>query len=266
MRTFTPGRALALAMLAVLAACSEAPQQRPAPPPPKVTVSPSGQAQRHRSGRVCRPLRGRRQRRNSRPGIRLSRPHPFHRRPDRQAGRPAVHHRQAAVPDHARSGQGQSPAGASQSRLYRGRSRPRRAAREGAHHHRADLRPAHPGQARRRGLGGGADGRGQAGVPRPRIHRAEGAGRRPDRRPPGVAGQSGHRQHDRHHLAARNHRLDRSDPLRIHLRRGVVPALRAARQGRARHDEPRRQLAGRRSSCSTSRTSCTRAGWTSSTT
>jgi membrane fusion protein, multidrug efflux system len=39
MRTFTPGRALVLAMLAVLAACSEGPQQRPAPPPPKVTVA-----------------------------------------------------------------------------------------------------------------------------------------------------------------------------------------------------------------------------------
>jgi RND family efflux transporter MFP subunit len=39
MRTFTPGRALVLAMLAVLAACSETPQQRRAPPPPKVTVA-----------------------------------------------------------------------------------------------------------------------------------------------------------------------------------------------------------------------------------
>src|SRR5450631_1712185 len=39
MRTFTPGRALMLAILAVSAGCSEAPQQRPAPPPPKVTVA-----------------------------------------------------------------------------------------------------------------------------------------------------------------------------------------------------------------------------------
>jgi len=39
MRTFTPGRALMLAALAVLTACSEAPQQRAAPPPPKVTVA-----------------------------------------------------------------------------------------------------------------------------------------------------------------------------------------------------------------------------------
>jgi membrane fusion protein, multidrug efflux system len=39
MRTFTPGRALMLAVLAVLAACSEAPQQRAAPPPPQVTVA-----------------------------------------------------------------------------------------------------------------------------------------------------------------------------------------------------------------------------------
>src|SRR5271167_3793865 len=40
MRTFTPGRALLLAMFAVLAGCSEAPRQGPAPPPPKVTVAP----------------------------------------------------------------------------------------------------------------------------------------------------------------------------------------------------------------------------------
>jgi multidrug efflux system membrane fusion protein len=39
MRTFTPGRALVLAVLAALAACSEAPQQRAAPPPPQVTVA-----------------------------------------------------------------------------------------------------------------------------------------------------------------------------------------------------------------------------------
>ena len=130
----------------------------------------------------------------------------------------------------ARSGQGQSPAGAGQSRLYRGRSRPRRAAREGAHHHRADLRSAHPGQARRRSLGRGADGRGEAGDPRSRIHGAAGAGRRPDRRPPGVAGQSRHRKHDGQHLAARDDRVDRPDPLRIRLRRGVLSALRAARK------------------------------------
>jgi membrane fusion protein, multidrug efflux system len=39
MRTFTPGRALVLAILAVTAGCSEAPQQRAAPPPAKVTVA-----------------------------------------------------------------------------------------------------------------------------------------------------------------------------------------------------------------------------------
>ena len=39
MRTFTPGRALVLAILAVAAGCSESPQQRAAPPPPKVTVA-----------------------------------------------------------------------------------------------------------------------------------------------------------------------------------------------------------------------------------
>src|SRR5262245_20213430 len=39
MRTFTPGRALVLATLVALAGCSEAPQQRAASPPPKVTVA-----------------------------------------------------------------------------------------------------------------------------------------------------------------------------------------------------------------------------------
>jgi membrane fusion protein, multidrug efflux system len=39
MRTFTPGRALILAIVALMAACSEAPQQRAAAPPPKVTVA-----------------------------------------------------------------------------------------------------------------------------------------------------------------------------------------------------------------------------------
>jgi multidrug efflux system membrane fusion protein len=39
MRTFTPGRALVLTILVALAGCSEAPQQRAAPPPPKVTVA-----------------------------------------------------------------------------------------------------------------------------------------------------------------------------------------------------------------------------------
>ncbi len=39
MRTFTPGRALVLALPVMLAACSEAPQQRAAPPPPKVTFA-----------------------------------------------------------------------------------------------------------------------------------------------------------------------------------------------------------------------------------
>jgi multidrug efflux system membrane fusion protein len=39
MRTFTPGRAVVLAILAVTAGCSEAPQQRAAPPPAKVTVA-----------------------------------------------------------------------------------------------------------------------------------------------------------------------------------------------------------------------------------
>ena len=48
--------------------------------------------------------------------------------------------------------------------------------------------------------------------------------------------QSGHRRRRRHHDAARHHRLGRSDPFRIHLRRGVVSALRALR-----HVEPGRR-------------------------
>ena len=51
--------------------------------------------------------------------------------------------------------------------------------------------------------------------------------RRPHRRPPRLAGQSRHRRFGRQHLAARHDRLDRSDPLRVHLRRGLLSALRA---------------------------------------
>ena len=51
-----------------------------------------------------------------------------------------------------------------------------------------------------------------------RVHRAARAGRRPHRRPPRVARQSRHRRHRRQHHDARHDRLDRSDPLRVHLR------------------------------------------------
>ena len=61
-----------------------------------------------------------------------------------------------------------------------------------------------------------------------RIHRIARAGQRPHRRPPGLARQSGDRRHQRQHHAARHHRVDRSDLFRVHLRRGLVPALRAA--------------------------------------
>ncbi len=50
------------------------------------------------------------------------------------------------------------------------------------------------------------------------IHRAQGACCRPYRRPPRLAGQSGDGRQWQRHDAARHHRLDRSDPLRIHLR------------------------------------------------
>ena len=91
------------------------------------------------------------------------------------------------------------------------------------------------------GLGGGERGAGAAGRARSRIHRAARAGRRPHRRPARVARQSGHRRHRRQHHAARHHRLDRSDPLRIHLRRGLAPALRAAGERRQGRDRPRHQ-------------------------
>ena len=92
----------------------------------------------------------------------------------------------------------------------------------------------------------GAGGRGQAGRARSAVHRIARTDHRPDRRPARLAGQPRHRRHHRHDHAARHHRIDRSDPLRIHLRRGVVPALRARRQadvGRGnRHDQSRLKL------------------------
>ena len=87
------------------------------------------QAHHHRPGRICRPLRRGRLGRGARARLRLSRQGAFQRRPDRQAGRSPVHHRQAAVPEHARPGARQPRAGEGQPRLHRGRSRARQAAR-----------------------------------------------------------------------------------------------------------------------------------------
>ena len=105
-------------------------------------------ARRHRPGRIRRPLRCGGFGRDPRPRLGLSRPDPFPRRPDGQAGRSAVHHRQAAVPEHRGADARHAGAGQGQSRLRRGRSRARQATRARPHHHRADLRPAHPGVQR----------------------------------------------------------------------------------------------------------------------
>ena len=125
--------------------------------------------------------------------------------------------------------------------LHRGRPRARQAARARQDHHRAGVRAARAGQAQRRSVGAGERGGGAPGRARSAIHRIAGAGGRPHRRPARVAGQSHHRRRWRHHHAARHDRVARSDPVRIHLRRGVVPALRAVREHRARGHRPRRQ-------------------------
>ena len=81
-----------------------------------------------------------------------------------------------------------------------------------------------------------------------RIHRVARAGDGPHRRPPRVAGQSRHRRHRRQHHAARHHRLDRSDPFRVHLRRSLLSALRAARRERQGGRPAATPASGRRSS------------------
>ena len=93
-------------------------------------------------------------------------------------------------------------------------------------HHRAELRPAHTGQARGGGLGRGAGGDGALGRARlQRIFAAAGADRRPHRRSPRVRRQSGDRRHRQQYHVAGDHRVGRSDPLRVHLRRSLVSAL-----------------------------------------
>ena len=99
---------------------------------------------------------------------------------------------------------------------------------------RADLRAAGPGEPQRAGVGPGERSPGAPGRARSGVHRAARADHRPHRRPACDARQPGDRRHRRQHHAARHHRVDRSDPLRVHLRRGLAAALRAAgtqRQG-----------------------------------
>ena len=130
-------------------AAARRPKQAAAPPPPTVTVAKPIAAHDHRPGRICRPLRRRGNGRGPRPRLRLSGQDAFPGRPDRQAGRPPVHDRQAAVPEHARPGPGQPCAGEVQPRLHRGRLCARAAAGARPHHHRADLRSARAGQSQR---------------------------------------------------------------------------------------------------------------------
>ncbi len=205
----------------------------------------SVQAHHRGPGRICRPLRGGRFGRGARPPERLSQRHPLSGRPDGEAGRSPLHHRSAPVPDRARPGARQSRAGAGQPGLRRSRSRPRAGAPAQQDHHRADLRAAHPGQA------GGGRLRHRPGGPGPfrrarsqRIHRAARPGGGADRRPAGVTRQPGDRRDQRQHHALGHHRIDRSDPVRVHLRRGLVSALPAARQGRQGYGQPRRLGAG----------------------
>ena len=179
----------------------------------------SGQAHHRRSGRICRPLRRGRFGRDSRARFRLSRSGGFQGWADGQAGRPAVHHRQAAVPEHARPGARQPHDRQIQSRLHA--SRPRAGAQQLVRDQTITdqiLRAALPGIPQCPGLGGGERGAGAPGRARSAIHRAQGADCRPHRRPAGDAWQPGDRRHRRQHHALGHHRVGRPDPLRVHLR------------------------------------------------
>ena len=141
-----PARLAWLLLLApALAGCSEGAPKQAAPPPPAVTVAnPVKRTVTDQDeyvgrfvavdlvemrARVSGYLRG-----------------PLSGRPDREAGRPPLHHRPAPVQPCPRPAPTRT--GARQSGLRRSRSRPRRAARAQQDHHRADLRAAHAGQAR----------------------------------------------------------------------------------------------------------------------
>ena len=188
---------------------------------------PAGQAHHYRSGRVCRPVRGGRGGRSARARLRLSRQDLFRGRADRQGRRPALHDRQAAVPERARPGERQSGDFEIERCLHASRSGARAATGARPHHHRAGLRSARPGLPQRAGRGHGERGAGAPGRARPDVHRTSGADHRPNRRPPGDGWQSGDGWHWRQHDDARHHRVDRPDPLRVHLRRSLAAALRA---------------------------------------
>ncbi len=211
--------AAAIVLLApLLAACGQS-----QPPGRRAAACAGGdggeadRARRHRPGRICRPLRRGGFGRGSRPRLGLSRPDPFPRRPDGQAGRPAVHHRQAPVPEHSRadaqapwrrprpislSPRPTSSAPSSSCATAPSPSRPSTSA---------------PRPSARRTASVAAN---EAAVRQAELDleftelRAPVAGRIGDRRV--SPRQSRHRRRRRHHHDARHHRLARPDPFRIH--------------------------------------------------
>ncbi len=150
------GVSFAVAAGALLAACGE--QQ------PQKAACAAAARRHHRVARaargvgfrrICRPLRRRQRGRGARARVGLSGGSALQGRPDGQAGRPAVHHRQAAVPERGRPGPRQSGAGAVQSRLHRIRLHARPAAGARQDHHRSELRAALAGLPQRPGGGRG---------------------------------------------------------------------------------------------------------------
>ena len=87
---------------------SPRPQQKAAPPAPVVTGLQAAHARDRRVGRVHRPLRCRRDRRDARARLRLPQRGALQGRPARQAGRPAVRDRPAALRARAGAGPGRA--------------------------------------------------------------------------------------------------------------------------------------------------------------
>ena len=107
--------ALMCALATLVAGCGEGQQASGRAAAAGGDGGEADQAHGLRLRRICRPLHRGQFGRSARARFRLSRRRAFQGRADRQAGRSAVHHRQAAVPEHARSGARQSGAGQVQS-------------------------------------------------------------------------------------------------------------------------------------------------------
>ena len=145
-----------------------------------------------------------------------------------KAGRPAVHHRPAAVPDRGRFGAVRR--GAHQGAGDAGRSadyeRAPAAGEDSRRHRCANSTSARPtstsrGRSSDGGRGGAAHGRAQ-----PRMDRGARADRRPHLRPPRRCRQPDHRRPERRH-AADHDRQPRSDPLRVRRLGGRLHPLHA---------------------------------------